>query len=354
MVLARQPALRSHDSRRGESPTRRRTRRNLGIVASGCLVFAAPAGAATLTDASGRTIEVPAQVSSVVPAGPPAQVLLHALVPAKVAGLVETFSDDHAIYVDPDLLRRPKIPMLSRSSAPQDIAAVAAVKPGLVVDYGNTGKRYVAETEKIGSDLGVPAAIFSGDLAQAPKVVHTLGAALGAEDRAGEVEKAIARTLARLDSVADLPDADRTPVYVARGADGLDAMRAGTSFDETLRLAGGRNVVGGTGGTFRRLAVADVVALKPSVVVFGDIGALSSPLRKALPPATTVVLDTGEPYLVVVGPPSINRIIGALALGAILHPDKVAVDPEDVGRLETTLFPIPPGLAVPSPLQVRK
>ena len=30
-------------------------------------------------------------------------------------------------------------------------------------------------------------------------------------------------------------------------------MRAGTSFDEPIRLAGGRNVVAASGGTFQRM-----------------------------------------------------------------------------------------------------
>ena len=53
------------------------------------------------------------------------------------------------------------------------------------------------------------------------------------------------------------------------------------------------------------------------------------------------------------GAPSLNRLVGAAALAAILHPDKADGDPDAIRRLETMLFPIPPGLAAPAPLQIR-
>lgn len=131
-------------------------------------------------------------------------------------------------------------------------------------------------------------------------------------------------------------------------------MRAGSSFDEPVRLAGGRNVVAATGGTFQRMDVAAVVALKPKVVIFAEEEALSSPLRRALPADTTIVLDAGEPYKALTGPPSLNRLVGLAALPAILHPETAKADPDYVLHVEAGLFPPPPGLALPSPLQVRR
>jgi iron complex transport system substrate-binding protein len=153
--------------------------------------------------------------------------------------------------------------------------------------------------------------------------------------------------------VSGLADNARVTVYVARGPDGLSALRAGTRFDEPLRLAGGRNVVAGGGGTFQAMTVDQVVALKPAVVIFGDIAALSSPLRAALPKETRVLVDSGEPYNVLTAAPSLNRLIALAALPAILHPDIVKPDPDFVLHVQTTLFPPPAGIAVPAPLQVK-
>ena len=313
-----------------------------------------PGWAEPLVDSTGRTQEVVAPVSVAVPAGAPAQVLLQAIAPGKLAALVEGFAPEHVIYVDARVAALPQIATLTRSAAPGDVAAVAALKPGLVVDYGSLSPRYVAADEKIAEELHVPAVLFSGDLADVPKVVRALAKPLGEVERGEVVAGAAQRALDALEPLGSLPEASRIAVYVARGADGLSALRGGTSFDEPIRLAGGRNVVAGGGGTFRHMDVEAVVALKPAVVVVSDLEALRSPLHAALPKGTRFVLDAGEPYKVLTGAPSLNRLVGAVALAAILFPDKAPSDPDTIRRLETTLFPIPPGLAEPAPLQVRE
>ena len=317
------------------------------------LVVPVAAGAATLTDSAQRRVDVPANVATVVPAGGPAQVLLQALAPGKLAGVVEGFKPEHAMYVDPALVKLQQIPQLTRTDAPGDVAEVKALNPSLVLDYGNVSARFVAADEKIQSELGVPTLLYGGALAQVGDVVRTLGEALDVRPRAAAIASVAAGVLARAKPFSDLGDAERVSVYAARGQDGLLAMRGGTSLDEPIRLAGGRNVVAASGGTFQPMTVEAVVALKPKVVIFGEEEALSSPLRKALPAGTIVVLDAGEPYKALTGPPSLNRLVGLAALPAILHPDKIKADPEAAARIEAQLFPPPPGVALPDPLQVR-
>ncbi len=323
------------------------------VAGFAAIVCATPVAvqAASIEDSAHRKIDVPGDVEVVIPAGPPAQVLLHALAPDRLGALVEPFKPDHVIYVDPKIARLPQIPVLTRVTKPGDFGMVAELKPGLIIDYGNDSRRYVAADEKIQKQLGVPTALFGGRLTDAAKVARTIAPAIGKNARAETVAAKIEEVLDRVKPLADLGDGDRPTVYVARGADGLLAARAGTSFDEPIRLAGGRNVVEAGNGTFKRMSLEEVVALKPAVVVFGQRDALKSKLHAALPPGTKFLLDAGEPYSVLTGPPSINRLVGLAALAVILHSDRFKMEPEDVSRIETTLFPIPAGLAVPAPLQ---
>jgi iron complex transport system substrate-binding protein len=326
----------------------------VGLALTGFILALPPSilRAATLVDSANRSATVADKVKAVVPAGPPAQVLIHALAPDRLAALVEPFRPEHVIYVDPTVRELPQIPMLNRTSAPGDVAMVTALKPDLVVDYGNASARYVAADEKIQKEIGVPAVLFAGGLAETGRVARSIGAAIGADARGATLAATADDVLRRAKPLTDLADADRVSVYLARGADGLTAARTGTSFDEPIRLAGGRNVVEGGNGTFKHMSVEEVVALQPAVVVLSDRDALSSPLHAALPKGTRFVLDTGEPYKVLTGPPSINRLVGLAALAAILHPDVFTMVPDDIARIETTLFPIPPGLAEPAPLEV--
>ena len=336
----------------GRSRPQQKRRCFAAALAAAVLVHGGAVRAGTITDDANRQVDVPAGVVSIVPAGPPAQVLLHALAPDLLAGLVEPFRPEQVIYVDPRIAELPQIPMLTRTAAPGDVAMVSALKPGLAVDYGNASARYAAADEKIAKELGIPAVLFAGDLADVGRVVRTLGGVL-ARSRSHEVAAMAEDVLTKVKPLADLTDADKVTVYLARGADGLTAARAGTSFDEPIRLAGGRNVVESGNGTFKHMGVEDVVALKPSVVIFADRDALKSPLHDALPKETKFVLDTGEPYKALTGPPSINRLAGLAALALLLHPNKVTFKPNDAARIETELFPINLGFTLPAPLQVK-
>lgn len=328
--------------------------RNVLFVAS-AIASSAPlvARSATIEDSTKRSVDIPAEVKVVIPAGAPAQVLLHALAPDRLGALVEPFKPEHVIYVDPKVAHLPQIPVLTRMTKPGDIGMVAELKPGLVVDYGNASRRYVAADKRIQKTLGVPTVLFGGSLLDAAKVARTIGGAIGAGAHANDIAAKVDEVLDRAKPLSDLADSGRTAVYLARGADGLLAARAGTSFDEPIRLAGGRNVVEAGNGTFKHMTVEDVVALKPVVVIFATRDALKSPLHAALPRGTKYLLDSGEPYKVLTGPPSINRLVGLAALAVILHSDKFRMEPEEVGRIETALFPIPSGLAVPAPLQAQ-
>jgi hypothetical protein len=120
-------------------------------------------------------------------------------------------------------------------------------------------------------------------------------------------------------------------VYYARGSDGLRAVRAGSSIDEGIILAGGRNVISPREGTFSVMSVEDVAVLKPSVIILADPKAVEqgSPLRKALPIETLFLVDRGLPYGWIERPPSLNRLIGALWLASRLYPGEISFPVDD-------------------------
>jgi iron complex transport system substrate-binding protein len=91
--------------------------------------------------------------------------------------------------------------------------------------------------------------------------------------------------------------------------------------------------------------VDEVVALAPDVVVFEAQAALKSPLRAALPAKTRVYVDEPAPFGSLESPPSLNRLVGALALAKILHPDRAPAAPDYPAKIRETFFgPAPAGL----------
>ena len=315
----------------------------VGLFGGIVWVFAAvhaPASAADFTDSAGRHVDLPAHVARIIPAGPPADVLLYALAPDTMSGLVEPWTSSQATCVPEAFRALAKIPRITAKGGDADVATLKAFKADLVVDYGDVNADYAALADKMQVALGAPYLLLDGKLEAAPGAVRKLGAALGRGARAEEIAGAMERALARLAFAEALPTDRRVAVYYARGKDGLQAVRAGSSLGEALELAGGRNVVQPGQGAFAMMKIEDVTTLKPAVVILADpaAGAPDSPLRKALPRGTRFLIDRGSPYPWMEKPPSVNRLIGALALAERLYPEPAKGDAGEAAALARVLF----------------
>ena len=100
-------------------------------------LIASVAGAAPLMDAAGRGVDVPAPPVHLLPAGPPAQVLLYALAPEHMLGLVEGWSAAQKSAVPDAYKGLPNVPRLTGHPSDADIAAIKALHPDFILDFGD-------------------------------------------------------------------------------------------------------------------------------------------------------------------------------------------------------------------------
>ena len=176
---------------------------------------------------------------------------------------------------------------------------------------------------------------------------------IGATARAEKIAVAMEKGLALLETVRKLPADQRIGVYYARGADGLRTIRPGSSLALGADYAGAKLLAPDVKGkgAFIDVTVEQVVALKPEVVVLADpkAAAPDSPLRKALPSGTRFLVDRGLPFHGMEDPPSVNQLVGALALAEALYPDKAKGGAEMAVALNALLFPGAPATPVLGP-----
>ncbi len=317
------------------------TRAFLAIVCFALLSVSAGL-AGPFRDAANRTVEVPSKISRIIPAGPLAQVLVYALAPEKLAGLVEAFPAAGKAFVPEAYRNLAVIPRLSRATTDADIEALRGLSADLIVDYGSVTPTYVAAANKAQAELGKPAILLDGRLAALPHNLRQLGALIGVPERAERLAALAQKGLDKLAPLAAIENSSRESVYLARGSDGLMAVRPGGLLGEAIDLAGGRNAVWSGSGSFLKMSVTEVVELAPDIVIFEDPAALKSPLRASLPPKTKVFLDQPTPFGALDEPPSLNRLIGALVLASILQPDRLPLDPAFLTELQENFFgPIP-------------
>src|SRR5580704_5200803 len=101
------------------------------------LLFAAPADARSVVDATGRTVEIPDRIERVMPAGPPAAVLLYTLAPEKLIGWPHSPSPAAKSPLGPRFADLPALAPLVRDGK-VEVEQIQATRPDVILDYGST------------------------------------------------------------------------------------------------------------------------------------------------------------------------------------------------------------------------
>jgi iron complex transport system substrate-binding protein len=278
------------------------------------LLWSAVALAGEVTDATGRVVQVPDHIAQVLPAGPPAALLLAAIAPDLMLGWPSPLSDGARALLAPDAAKLPQIPRLTGRD---DVTAkVQALHPDLIVDYGTISPRYADLARTMQQRTGIPTILLDGSLTEIPRVVRLLGATLHREGRA--------ETLANFaEALLVLPAASgaHPRVVYARGADGLTVAAPGTDVTEVFTHLGWQVLAPGGSGTFRSANIDAIRTLDPDLLIFSDPAMRVTILHDDAWRAVRAVREghalvaPSLPFGWLEEPPSINRLLGLAWLG---------------------------------------
>lgn len=309
------------------------------VVAAMAGLVLTPAIAQTqITDATGRTLKVPADVRKVYAAGPPASVFVLALAPEKLAGWTRALRPNEIPFLPPQVARLPELGRLTGRGNTANVEVVMAAKPDLIVDIGSTSPTYVSLAERVQETTGIPYLLFDGTLRDTPRLLRELGRAIGAgaagESLAGDIEGSMGRIAAR---IAAIPLDRRPKVFYARGPNGLATAPRGSLQAEVFEIAGARNVAEpppGFAANLFTVSIEQVLLWQPDVIVTID-PAFATAVRtraewQAVPAVRNnrIYVAPELPFGWVDAPPALNRMLGVEWLVRVLHPEAF---PEPLG-----------------------
>src|SRR6516165_2055154 len=146
------------------------------ILTLSLLWWSSAALAGTIVDATGRSVEVPERIARVLPAGPPAAILLAALAPDLMLGWTSSLSEDARALLAPEAAQLPRVPRLTGRDDVTD--KIVALKPDLIVDYGTVAPRYTDLAKATQQRTGTPTVLLDGALAEVPHTIRLLGGIL--------------------------------------------------------------------------------------------------------------------------------------------------------------------------------
>jgi iron complex transport system substrate-binding protein len=294
------------------------------------------AGAGPAVRVFGR-LPRPERIRRVFAAGPPAAVLAHVLAPDRLLGWPMQMPADARAFLAPAVRERPFLGRLSGRGSTMPLEKLLALEPDLILDTGTVDATYLSAAESVHERTGIPYLLVPGRLANSPWQLLETGRLLGVQERGAVLAREAERLLADARGAGRGADARAPRVYVARGADGLETVKAGSLNAESLALAGGESVASGPGGGVARVSFEHVAAWAPDVVLTQDAGFFANARQddrwRRLP-----ALRAGRFHLVprllfgwLDEPPGVNRLAGLPWLTSRLH--GTATGSDEAGRV---------------------
>jgi iron complex transport system substrate-binding protein len=300
---------------------------------SAALLAPRVARAQSVTDGAGRPVPVPAKVTRVFPAGPPAAIMLYTLAPELLLGWPRANRPEEREFLLPDVGARPEVGRITGRGNTANLEVVLALKPDLILDMGSTSATYVSLADRVQQQTGIPYALLDGRFAGLADAYRTLGRLIGQPDKGDDYARVTEDTIkAVTDRVATVPQGGRPRVYYARGPRGLETGLGGSINVETIELLGD-NVAGGTRGGLANVSIEQVLLWNPDLIVTIDQDFAATVRRDpAWAPVKAVRdgrvhLSPKMPFGWVDFPPCVNRLIGLRWLGKILY---LELFPEDL------------------------
>jgi len=318
-----------------------------GVLATlACLTAASAQEVHRVTDSAGRSVELPAHVSRVLAAGPPASILLYTLAPEKMIGWVRTPSPAEKAFLAQSVRDLPEYGRLTGRGNTANLENVLKFKPDLIIDVGSVGPTYVSLADNVQEQTKIPYLLLDGKLNKTPEIYRLLGEWLGVRERAETLAKYADETLNGLRArIASVPEAERPRVYYGRGTNGLETGLAGSINMEVLERVGAINVAAAAGsGGITKVSIEQVLAWNPDVILALDQAFYRSVPSDALWSPVKAVHDgriylaPNLPYGWFDAPPGVNRLIGVRWLTSILYPKQFPDNLQETTRQFYKLF----------------
>lgn len=297
-----------------------------------------------IVDSAGRAVTVPARPTRVYPTGNPAWAAVWCVAPDRVAGWHAPMPPVEPSHMPKEIAELSVLERLSGQDLDVAAAAVRAVQPDLIVDYGTCAPPFVATAERLQEATGVPVVMIDGHLPNTAAACALLGEVLDAGERAAKLGATFTRIWS---GIADRVPAGPGPrVYYAIGGDGCRTVRRDSIHVESLAMLGAINVAdvpSGPGGRVR-VTIDDIGRWNPDLVITID-AAFHKAGRGLAGWSDLPAARAGQIHLAPSAflswfdyPPSLNRVIGLPWLAALFYPDIFTDDLADEVREFYELF----------------
>lgn len=299
-------------------------------------------------DSLGREVEIPENITRVIPSGTLAQIFLYAVAPDSLIAISGAWSDDAEAYVDGKYL---ELPDVGQFFGAQDLnyEEIAKMNPQIIVDVGERKDTLEEDLQTITEKTGIPAVHIDAELETLDETFLALGELLGQEEQgAALAEYCASRYQKALEVMAKVDeDGARKSLLYCTGENGLNVVARNSYHSAIIDLLSDNKAVlknPSSKGSGNETDMEQLLNWDPEVIVFAP----DSYYEYAADDRTWESLQAvknGTFYEVPIGPynwmgfpPSSNRVMGMVWLTQLLYPEYAQYDMEMETKTYYELF----------------
>ena len=281
------------------------------------------------TDDCGREVEIPAEISRIVPSGPLAQIVLYAIAPEMFVGLAARWDACAEGIVPEEYLNLPYFGQLYNTSN-LNVEELALADPQIIVDIGQTMPTSTEDMDTLQAQTNIPTVFVSASLETMPETFRTLGKLLGKEEKAEELavfcERVYSRTVSVMEQVGD----NKVNTLYVLGEQGLSVLAKDSYHSELIDMLTNNVAVvdnPSSKGSGNEVTMEQIALWNPDFVLFtpdsiydtvADTGTWKE--ISAIASGNYIEVPQG-PHNWMGTPPAVQRYLGMIWLTAQLYPE---------------------------------
>ena len=220
------------------------------------------------------------------------------------------------------------LPKVSDVNGKYNVERIVALKPDLVLSYGEDTKQYDAQLQQVGLHV---VDLPSGNLSQILQEIVTVGRLTFTENAANNVVGQLQRQIEEIKTMVSGTTAPKVLIESDYSTPGKPYVNGGGSFgDELLQDANGVNIFhdNSSGGGFPQVADEAIISANPQFIILTEdpaYGGNVSAVYKRSNWGSIDALKLHQVYRInsnIIGRPGPRLVQGLQCLAQIIHPDK--------------------------------
>lgn len=282
----------------------------------------------TVVDDCGRQVEIPTQISRIVPSGPLAQIVLFAIAPEMFVGLASEWDDEAKGIIADEYFQLPVFGQLY-GSADLNVEELALADPQLIVDIGEPKDSGNEDLNTLQAQTGIPTVYVSATLESMPQTFRTLGKLLGKEEKGEELAQLCQRVYDRTQSIMEQVGENKVDALYILGQEGLNVLARGSYHAEVMDLLTNNLAVVDSPtskGTGNEVTMEQIALWNPDFILFAP-GSIYEDVDQRDTWVDITAIQTHQYVQVPQGPhnwmgtpPSVQRYLALIWLTAQLYP----------------------------------